>query len=89
MSDRIAYLVETLRDEIDHMRAEPPADRPWSFEDERSAGLTLSDAAEELLNELFPSGNVPAPPPVSGRPRDLTPGERYALRMWGPPVLGG
>ncbi|MGW1836944.1 hypothetical protein [Streptomyces sp. NPDC002067] len=54
MSDRIAYLVGALRDEIDQMRAEPSADRPWSFEDERNAGLTLADAAEELLTELFP-----------------------------------
>ncbi|MET8608921.1 hypothetical protein ABZV92_35855 [Streptomyces rubiginosohelvolus] len=75
-------LAEALVEEIDQMRQESAPGTSWSAEDERSAGLTLSDAAENLVQELRRQGLLTAPRP------GLSPAERHLLRAFGPPVLG-
>ncbi|MFI1189623.1 hypothetical protein [Streptomyces californicus] len=70
------------------MRQEPAPGTSWSAEDERSAKLTLSDAAENLVQELRRQGLLTARRPEPARRPGLSLAERHLLRAFGPPVLG-
>ncbi|MFG2767804.1 hypothetical protein [Streptomyces rubiginosohelvolus] len=72
----LADLAQALTEEIDQMRQEPAPGTAWSAEDERSAGLTLSDAAETLIQELRRQGLLAAQPPEPAPPH---PAPRRAL----------
>lgn len=81
-------LAEALVEEIAQMRQDPAPGTSWSAEDERSAGLTLSDAAEDLVQELRRQGLLTARGPGPARRPGLSRAERHLLRAFGPPVLG-